>query len=212
MSGKTGKSGKAVSSGISGPWQVSFPVDWYAGGTAVKTVAMTNLVDWTSFADADLKYFSGTATYRKSVKWNMENGKLKGGGRIVLDLGKVKDFAEVSVNGKAYPPLWRPPFRVDITEAVKESLDFEIKITNLWPNRLIGDDALYPPDCEWALRWHDWQKLDEPGIKEIPQWVREGRRSPAGRHTFTTWKHWTKKDALLPSGLLGPVSISIENQ
>ena len=212
MSGNTGKSGKAVSFGISGPWQVSFPVDWYAGGTAVKTVAMTNLVDWTSFADTDLKYFSGTATYRKSVKWNMENGKLKGGGRIVLDLGKVKDFAEVSVNGKAYPPLWRPPFRVDITEAVKESLDFEIKITNLWPNRLIGDDALYPADCEWALRWHDWQKLDEPGIKEIPQWVREGRRSPAGRHTFTTWKHWTKKDALLPSGLLGPVSISIENQ
>ncbi len=131
------------------------------------------------------------------------------------------------MNGKSYPPLWRSPFRIDITDAVKTAsvqqqsgavaprpllaLDLEIRITNLWPNRLIGDDTLYPPDCEWALRWHGWQKLNEPGIKEIPQWVKDGKPSPTGRHTFTTWKHWTKDDALLPSGLLGPVVIESKN-
>lgn len=57
---------------------------------------------------------------------------------------------------------------------------------------------------------HGWQKLNEPGIKEIPQWVKDGRTSPTGRHTFTTWKHWTKTDKLLPSGLLGPVSMKYD--
>ena len=226
-SGKSGRSGKSRLSGnpgvfcVSGPWQVAFPVDWYTGGKTVKTFEWLTLKDWTSDADADIKYFSGTATYRKRVKCKMGSVKFESCDRFILDLGEVKDFAEVTVNGKAYPPLWRPPFRVDITDAVKtagvqqqgwavaaqspSAIDLEIRITNLWPNRLIGDDVLYPEDCEWQLRWHDWQKLNEPGIKEIPLWVKDGWNSPTGRHTFTTWKHWTKTDTLLPSGLLGPV-------
>ena len=202
---------------ITGPWQVSFPVDWYTGGKSVKTFDWPAPKDWTSDADPDVKYFSGTATYKckvESVKCRVEKGD-----RIVLDLGDVRDFAEVKVNGKAYPPLWRPPFRIDITDALASTgttcslpVSLEIKITNRWPNRLIGDDVLYPEDCEWELRWHGWQKLNEPGIKEIPQWVKEGRLSPTGRHTFTTWKHWTKKDSLLPSGLLGPVKIEVQER
>ncbi|HBO98804.1 MAG TPA: hypothetical protein DD637_03045, partial [Verrucomicrobia bacterium] len=72
-------------------------------------------------------------------------------------------------------------------------------VTNRWPNRLIGDDRLYAQDCEW-------KKADfREAIVDIPAWVKEGRKSPTGRHTFTTWKHWNKDDKLLPSGLLGPV-------
>ena len=210
-SGKPGKSGLSGKSGISGPWQVTFPVDWYTGGKAVKTFDWPALKDWTTDADPDVKYFSGTAIYRVSCP----TPHVQPGTRMILDLGEVKDFAEVTVNGKAYPPLWRPPFRVDITDAVKtasgqqhDRIDLEVKVTNLWPNRLIGDDVLYPEDCKWEMRWHGWQKLNEPGIKEIPQWVKDGRTSPTGRHTFTTWKHWTKTDSLLPSGLLGPVSVA----
>ena len=199
---------------LSTPWKVSFPVDWYTGGNAVKTFTWPALKDWTTDADPDVKYFSGTATYRTSVPWASSVVSVpSSGARLILDLGEVKDFAEVTVNGKAYPPLWRPPFRVDITDAVKtaggqrqDRIDLEVKVTNLWPNRLIGDDVLYPEDCKWEMRWHGWQKLNEPGIKEIPQWVKDGWTSPTGRHTFTTWKHWTKTDKLLPSGLLGPVS------
>lgn len=230
------REGRAICN-ISGPWQVTFPVDWYTGGSAVKTFNWPALKDWTSDGDSDVKYFSGTATYSKSFELpSSPEGQSSRDRRIILDLGNVKDFAEVKVNGKSYPPLWRPPFRIDITDAVETasvqqqdlvvtsqppvqhqgravaprpplSIDVEIKVTNLWPNRLIGDETLYPADCEWALRWHGWQKLNEPGIKAIPQWVKDGKRSPTGRHTFTTWKHWTKDDKLLPSGLLGPVTL-----
>ena len=68
---------------------------------------------------------------------------------------------------------------------------------------LYGDDLLYPEDCKWSESVN--KGVPEYGIAEIPEWVAKGEKSPTGRHTFTTWKHWTKEDALLPSGLLGPV-------
>lgn len=66
----------------------------------------------------------------------------------------------------------------------------------MWPNRLIGDEQL-PPDCEWKRR----------ELKARPSWLLEGKPSPTGRLTFTTWHHWTKDSSLLPSGLLGPVAL-----
>jgi len=78
-------------------------------------------------------------------------------------------------------------------------------VTNLWPNRLIGDDRLFEDDCEWIGNTRKGVK--EAKIKEVPQWVNDGKPSPTGRHTFTTFKHWSKEDDLLPSGLLGPVTI-----
>ena len=202
---------------IAGPWKVAFPVDWYTGGTNVKVCTWAELKDWTADDDPDVKYFSGTATYRVSCPLS----RVKPGARVILDLGEVKNFAEVTVNGKKYPPLWRPPFRVDITDAVamgrgntasvqqqdggSSMIDIEIKVTNLWPNRLIGDDRLYAPDCEWKEVKRG--NVMEYGIKAIPDWVKAGQRSPTGRHTFTTWRHWSKDDKPLPSGLLGPVQL-----
>ena len=212
---------------VTGAWDVSFPQGWDAPVQAV----FPELVPWNESRDWGVKYFSGTATYRKSVRV----GKCA---RIMLDLGEVKNFAEVKVNGRKYPVLWKPPFRLDITDAVygragrprpadaarpeaapyqsavsdgracrpaTAVLDLEIKVTNLWPNRLIGDETLCKPDCEWVAHPHRGQVEDS--IKEIPQWVKDGKPSPTGRHTFTTWRHWTKDDELLPSGLIGPVMI-----
>jgi len=88
--------------------------------------------------------------------------------RLVLDLGMVKNFAEVTVNGTAYP------------------------------DRLIGDEQL-PDDREWNGM--------EPNA--IPQWVKEGKKSPTGRYTFTTWYHWRADDEPLPSGILGPVFLRV---
>ncbi|MBP5320831.1 MAG: hypothetical protein J6334_07560 [Kiritimatiellae bacterium] len=192
---------------IKGPWQVAFPVEWYAGGDTVKTFTWPILKDWTADEDPDVKYFSGTATYR--VSWPVS--QVTPGSHVMLDLGDVKNFAEVTVNGKSYPPLWRPPYRVDITEAVAavETLDLEIKVTNLWPNRLIGDDIQFEDDCKWRVppRGGTTQLL---AVAEIPLWVKKGKRSPTGRHTFSTYRHWSKKDKPLSSGLLGPVRIEIE--
>ena len=186
---------------VNGEWRVEFPSGWGAPAVAI----FPRLESWTESNDDGIKYFSGTATYRKKVSGVRCQGS---GERIMLDLGEVKNFAEVTVNGKKYPSLWRPPFRVDVTDAIKpgsDTLDLEIKVTNLWPNRLIGDDRLFEDDCEWIGRTRKGPK--EVKIKKIPQWVKEGKPSPTGRHTFTTFKHWSKEDDLLPSGLLGPVTI-----
>ena len=73
-------------------------------------------------------------------------------------------------------------------------------MTNLWPNRLIGD-AHKPEDCAW-------KKAEfREAIVDLPDWVKKGEKSPTGRFTFTTLKHWDKDDTLLPSGLLGPVKL-----
>lgn len=184
------------------PWRVSFPVDWYSGGRSIKTQVWDTLADWTASSDPDIRYFAGTATYATSIRLPRLCRS-----RVVLDLGAVKNFAVVKVNGRVFPVLWRPPYRVDITDALDpggDSFSLQVDVTNLWPNRLIGDDFL-PEDCEWTGTVKNGVK--EIGIKELPTWVVRGGTSPTGRHTFTTWKHWDKDDPLLPSGLLGPVML-----
>jgi len=165
---------------VAGPWKVTFPVGWYTDSTATKNITLDRLVDWTTLADPDLKYFSGIATYRFDVP---EAG--------IIDFGDVRNVAEVVADGKVLATLWRPPYRCAVPKG-----PIEVRVANLWPNRLIGDEQL-KPDCEWS----------DTTLKTIPDWVSKGQPSPTGRHTFTTWHHWSKTDALLPSGLLGPVSL-----
>ncbi len=176
---------------ITGPWEVSFPPGWNAPAKAT----FEQLQSWTENADAGVKYFSGTATYSKDFDLPAD---LPGSRReLWLDLGAVKNLAEVSLNGKSLGILWKPPFRVNVTAAARPGRNtLEIKVTNLWPNRLIGDEQL-PPDSEW--------KGEE--LKSWPQWLLDGKPSPTGRVTFTTWHHWSKDAALLDSGLFGPVTI-----
>lgn len=196
----------AESGAVTGAWSVAFPHGFapnaHAKG-ADETLAFDKLVSWTERPEAGVKYFSGTARYMKTIE---DVRRPTDGRRVMLNLGKVKNIAEVTVNGKEFPALWKPPFSVDITDALDASgkVRLEVKVTNLWPNRLIGDDFM-PADCEWIARPHS--RKVEWGIKEIPAWVWEGKPSPTGRHTFTTWKHWSKDDELFPSGLLGPVTI-----
>ena len=131
--------------------------------------------------------------------------------RLILDLGEVKEFVEVTVNGRAFPVLWKPPYRLDITSSCVSGttdLAISVRVTNLWPNRLIGDDRQFAEDCDWRGRSKKGPKYIS--IKSIPDWVTKGEPSPTGRHTFTTWKHWSKQDDLLPSGLLGPAELRLE--
>lgn len=121
---------------IAGTWDVSFPLDW---GAPEKT-KLENLESWTKNSDTGVKYFSGTATYTKEI--NANKNWFKSAGKILLDLGDVRDIAEVSVNGKNIDTLWKAPFHADITKALKPGKNIlEVKITNQWTNRLIGDQA-----------------------------------------------------------------------
>jgi hypothetical protein len=119
---------------VGGSWDVSFP----AGGGAPAAITLAGLASWTANADSGVKYFSGTATYTKTIT---EPASWVGtGSRILLDLGSVKDLAEVSVNGQSFPVLWKPPYRVDVTTALKPGANrLEVKVTNEWTNRQIGD-------------------------------------------------------------------------
>ena len=195
---------------VEGAWTVKFPHGFLPNRLAKgadEAVVFDRLGSWSEHANEGVRYFSGIATYEKSIPWEGVAAVRRSGGRIVLDLGNVKHFAEVTVNGKTYPVLWKPPFRVDVTDAVSEGkpLDLRIRVANLWANRLIGDDRQFADDCEWVGEVKNGVK--EIGVKEIPKWVKEGKPSPTGRHTFTTWKHWDKDDKLQPSGILGPVSL-----
>ena len=172
----------------------NFILDWLAQ-TDEPAVTLDKLISWTDSTNDGVRYFSGTATYTKEI--NVPAQRLTPGRELWLDLGLVKYFAEVSLNGHDFGVLWKPPFRVNVTSAAKPGANqLVVKVTNLWPNRLIGDEQL-PPDVEWDVKQ----------LKAWPQWLLDGKPSPTGRLTFTTWHHWTKDSKLLESGLLGPVKL-----
>jgi len=119
---------------VQGSWNVAFQ----PGRGAPATVNLDSLVSWHNNADAGVKYFSGAGTYTKTIQ--APAAWFKTGAKLWLDLGDVKNIAEVSVNGKPLGILWKAPFRVDVTSALKAGANtLEIKVTNLWVNRLIGD-------------------------------------------------------------------------
>ncbi len=125
---------------ISGPWTLTFPPNW----GAPPSIRMSELVSWTTLSDPGVKYFSGTATYTKDVQ--APASWFRPGERIVFDLGEVRDIAQVSVNGKSVGMVWAPPYRLDVTGALKPGVNhLSIEVTNEWTNRIVGD-RLVPPE------------------------------------------------------------------
>lgn len=125
---------------IDGPWDVAFP----PGLGAPAKARFVKLESWTSNADEGVKYFSGTAAYTRS--FDAPRAWFRSGAKLMLDLGAVRDIAEVSVNGKALGVLWKPPYRIDATSAIRPGANLlEVKVTNQWINRLAGD-RVAPPD------------------------------------------------------------------
>jgi hypothetical protein len=125
---------------IAGPWNVRFAPGWGAPAA----VLFESLASWTQHADAGVKYFSGTAAYEKEIEVAAE--LLRPHHALELDLGDVRELAEVILNGRNLGILWKPPRRVDMTGVVHPGKNrLEIRVTNLWPNRIIGDQFLPEP-------------------------------------------------------------------
>jgi len=167
--GRTNGEALALATTIAGPWTVRFDPKW--GGSA--SVQFPELVDWTHCPEDGIKYYSGTATYSNTLLLNASSGQ-----RVFLDLGDVKDVAEVRLNRKKVGIAWTRPYRVEITSAVHAGENnLEIDVVNLWPNRMIGDGPL-PPEKRFT-------------VTNIPIY----------------YEH--KPQTLLPSGLLGPVTVLV---
>lgn len=150
---------------IAGEWTVEFP----KGRGAPASVTIDKLADWTESADPGVRYFSGTATYRKSfeIAGSPET--------LVLDLGRVGEVATVKVNGKEAGILWKQPYSVDIAPFLKDGTNgLEISVTNLWNNRIVGD-------------------LQSDTDEDITRTNLRGK--------------FTAKSPLIPSGLIGPVTL-----
>ena len=191
---------------LEGVWDVRFREP--GAERDVATAKYPVLESWTKSENEDIRYFSGTARYFNKFSIP-SHGACLHGKRVLLDLGEVRDIAEVTVNGRAYPALWKPPYQVDITDSLagradpNAPIDLEVKVTNLWPNRLIGDARL-PEDCEWD---DGKNSKGYPLVKSWPEWLVNGKASPTGRHAFSTCCLWKANEPLLKSGLLGPVRI-----
>jgi hypothetical protein len=183
---------------VDGPWELRFPE---GGGAPAEPLTLGELTDWTRHADFGVRHFSGTATY--TTRLHVDDEDLEGGSHVLLDLGEVREMAEVRVNGQGAEILWKPPFRTDITPLVRAGENrLEILVTNLWVNRLIGDE--YHPD-EMA-----WTEIPGAALPlQWPEWMKQGRARPhSDRVAWTTrGKIWSRDDPLLPSGLLGPVRL-----
>lgn len=150
---------------IAGPWTVRFDPKW--GGP--ESIAFDALGDWSKRAEEGIRHYSGTAVYAKTFTASSAKDQ-----RVYLDLGRVEVMAQIQLNGRDLGIVWKTPYRVDITDVLKTGDNaLEVRVVNLWPNRLIGDQSL-PQDK---------------------------------RFTRTTWNPFKKDSPLLPSGLMGPITI-----
>lgn len=174
------KPSKVISTAIAGPWKLSFPEDW----GAPPSVEFDKLISWIDHEDEGIKYFSGTASYTN--QFDISKEAIENKNTLLLDLGEVLDVAEVFVNDEKVGILWTKPFRLDIKDYVQQGRNqVEIKITNMWINRLTGD-------------------MDLP---EDEKFCRTNRPPILNDYMDIGGEAYKVQDA----GLLGPVSIQVIN-
>ncbi len=169
-----------------GAWDVAFDPKWGGPGK----VTFDALQDWTARPEPGIRYYSGVATYRRTFRLTRVPG-----GRSYLDLGVVHDMARVRLNGKDLGVVWCAPWRVEITRAVRAGENrLEIEVVNRWANRMIGDKQ--PADANART------------VQSSDGFL-GGQAFKTGRYTFSTHDPYGADSPLLPSGLLGPVTLRV---
>jgi hypothetical protein len=133
---------------LAGAWEVEFDPKW---GGPDKPVTFEALKDWTRREEDGIRHYSGIAIYRKTFDApaaSPTEGQF-------LDLGEVKNMAQVKLNGRDLGVVWCAPWRVVLPAGLLKSSgnQVEIKVANLWPNRLIKDAGL---PQEQRLTWTTW--------------------------------------------------------
>lgn len=172
---------------LGGSWTVVFDPKW--GGP--ERIEFGELQDWTKRAEPGIRYYSGTAVYRKI--FDLHQPRAGGAGRVYVDLGRVHDICRVRLNGRDLGVVWTAPWRVEVTDVVKPAGNqLEIEVVNGWVNRLVGDQQ--PADKDVRTLTFPAGMLGDKPVK-------------AGRYTFSTYPYFRADSPLMPAGLLGPVTI-----
>ncbi len=181
-----------------GPWRIAFK----DGRGAPPELELPALQSWTEHPDPDVRHYSGAARYQHEVEVTRPTGSAT----AILDLGKVADIARVWINGNLAGTSWLPPHRLDASRLLREGSNLiEIEVANRWINRLIGDEAL---PTELSYQEAGVSKFTDGRLLQLPGWLYEPtNRASRKRHSFSTWKHYKADAALLPSGLIGPVTL-----
>ena len=163
------------------------------------------LVLWNENDDEAIKHFSGPATY--TTTFQLPALETPTSPRVVIDLGRVFDLAEVTVNGKLAGTVWTDPNTLDITPfVVAGTNEIRIKVVNRWINRLIGDEFL-PEEATYKGIATD-SSATAGVLTKFPDWYTDPSKAAfRKRTTFATWKHYDKNSPLVPSGLIGPVFV-----
>jgi hypothetical protein len=177
---------------LEGRWNVKFETIWGGPGE----ITFDTLCDWSKRPEDGIRYYSGIASYSKDFDLMKFPAAVKEK-QIWLDLGKVRNLARVKLNGKDLGIVWTSPWQVNIAGVIKDGHNhLEIEVANLWINRLIGDES-FPWDGIQENKW--------------PEWIINGTPRTSKRYSFTTHRYYKKDDPLAESGLIGQVSIKINN-
>ena len=185
-------------------WNVSFPKN----SGAPEQITLSSLMSLHKHPVDGVRYFSGTAVY--TTNFTVDADMLTANKVLFLDLGRVEVMAEVLLNGVNMGVLWARPYRLDVTDVLKAGLNtLEVRVTNQWVNRLIGDEQL-PEENMYVPGGgtNGIGALSRGAIRQLPDWYKHGEDKPkGGRVTFATWKHVRKDSPLIESGLIGPVRL-----
>lgn len=161
-----------------------------------RTIQVDELISLRKHSDFNVKHFSGTMVYTKSIQ--VASSAFVKERKFLLDLGRVEVIAKVYINDGEVKLLWKEPYCANITHyLVAGQNTIKVEVTNLWANRIIGDEFLAVEN----------QYGKDKFIYKLPEWYVENKIKPGDRTTFSVWHHFEKTDPLLDSGLLGPVRV-----
>ena len=195
-------------SALGGPWTLSFDVD---GGAPTNAIPLAALKSWTEFDEPGMRYYSGTATYETTFAVPACHS-------LTLDLGDVRDVAEVFVDGRRIAALWHAPYRVELPRGIAAGEHaLKVRVTNAWTNRLIGDDK-EPDDCTLSKKMLGFfqRKCADGVVRDIPlgraviafpEEVLGNRPRRVARYACSSWRYLLSDGDLRPAGLLGPVKL-----
>lgn len=120
---------------LDGPWSLTFPKGW----GAPLSVTFPKLISWSQSDQPGIKYFSGIVAYQKTFSYQPP-ASATSNSRLYLDLGHIAKVGEVWLNNKPLGIVWTPPYRVDVTDALKPGANvLKVEVANTWSNRLTGD-------------------------------------------------------------------------